>query len=79
MQIDTETLLPLPPEGVELHSADAPRHVFTTGFSAADANGRWTDGPRSRLVFRLPHRPEGGVELRLESLGFVVQGAVFEQ
>lgn len=79
MQIDTETLLPLPPEGVELHSPDAPRHVFTTGFSAADANGRWTDGPRSRLVFRLPRRSEGGVELRLESLGFVVQGAVFEQ
>lgn len=79
MQIDTDTLLPLPPEGVELHAPEAERHIAFRGVSHAEEHGRWTDGARAWLVFRLPYRPAGGVVLQLESLGYVVHRYVFEQ
>jgi len=79
MQIDTDTLLPLPMEGVELNSPALERHVIFRGLSEPEEHGRWTVGPRVRLAFRLPYRPESGVVLRLESLGCVARGHVDEQ
>lgn len=72
-------LRPLPPGGVELQSAEAAAHVAFSGLSYPEQHGRWTDGGRVRLDFRLPERPAGGIVLRLELLGFVARGFVFEQ
>jgi len=71
-------LEPLPQGGVELQSPEAARHIAATGLSGPGSHGRWTDGGRVRLVFRLPERPEGGVVLRLESLGYIARGFVNE-
>lgn len=79
MQIDTGTLVPVPMDGVELNSPALERHVIFRGLSEPEEHGRWTVGPRVRLAFRLPYRPEGGAVLRLESLGCVVRGKVDEQ
>ncbi len=76
---DTQDLLPLPPEGVELHSLAAGRYFVTQGVSAPERHGCWTDSETVRLSFRLPYRPAGGVVLRLESLGYVARGLVSEQ
>jgi SAM-dependent methyltransferase len=76
---ETELLLPLPRAGVLLQGADAAEHVAFSGLSLPEEHGRWTDGGRVRLAFRLPGRPEGGVVLRLESLGYVARGFVNEQ
>ena len=76
---ETEALWPLPPDGVELQNPEAARLVAFSGLSGPETHGRWTDGARVRLDFRLPGRPPGGVVLRLESLGFVARGLVHEQ
>ena len=76
---DTDVLLSLPQEGVEFQSPEAAQYVAFSGLSFAEAHGRWTDGERVRLEFRLPYRPEGGVVLRLESLGYVARGRINEQ
>jgi len=76
---DIDALQPLPQEGVELQSPEAAQHVAFSGLSIAESHGRWTDGGRVRLEFRLPFRPEGGVVLRLESLGYVARNLVHEQ
>ena len=72
-------LEPLPREGVRLNEVAWVRHVATRGLSRAEEHGRWTDGGRAQLAFRLPERPEAGVTLFLQSLGFVAPGFVNEQ
>jgi SAM-dependent methyltransferase len=64
---------------VALHAPEAARHVAATGLSGPEAHGRWTDGGRVRLAFRLPERPPGGITLVLEALGYVAPGYVAEQ
>ncbi len=76
---ETHELLPLPPEGVGLNNPEVGRYVACEGLAPAETHGRWTESETVRLRFRLPFRPEGGVVLRLESLGYVARGLVAEQ
>lgn len=72
-------LLPLPREGVRLTEATAPRCLAVRGFSRHEQHGRWTDGGRAQLMFRLPERPEAGITLFVLAAGFVAPGYVAEQ
>ncbi len=76
---DIDQLQPLPARGVALQSPEAAEFVTFRGLSRPEEHGRWTDGGRVRIGFRLPERPEGGVVLRLESLGFIARDLVLEQ
>ena len=76
---DGRDLVPLPREGVGLHSPEAGRYFVTEGLSVPETHGRWTDSATVRVGFRLPYRPAGGVVLWLESLGFVADGRISEQ
>jgi len=74
-----DRLHPLPASGLPLQSPEAAECIAFSGLSAPEEHGRWTDGGRVRIAFRLPERPEGGVVLRLESLGYIARNFVQEQ
>lgn len=76
---DIDHLQPLPASGIPLQSPEAAAFIAFSGLSHPEEHGRWTDGGRVRIAFRLPERPEGGVVLELESLGYIARGFVQEQ
>jgi SAM-dependent methyltransferase len=79
MSLTLSRLEPLPRGGVRLNEAEAARYVAALGLSRPEEHGRWTDGGRVRLAFRLAERPAGGITLMLEALGYVAPGFVAEQ
>lgn len=76
---DIDQLQPLPASGIALQSPEAAKYLALTGLSHPEKHGRWTDGGRVRIAFRLPERPEGGVVLQLESLGYIARDFFQEQ
>jgi hypothetical protein len=49
---------------------DSVSNLFGWGWSGSEPSGRWTDGQRASMLFRLPDRPHRAVRLKLSAVPF---------